>query len=58
MVRMRIKKYQQLLAISRDQSAGETKEKVAPGMGNLEVKTTHEPSPAFISSDEEDVLPF
>jgi single-strand DNA-binding protein len=43
---------------SRDQSAGETKEKVAPGMGNLDAKTTHDPSPAFISSDEEDVLPF
>ncbi|MEY4382874.1 MAG: hypothetical protein RI995_416 [Bacteroidota bacterium] len=43
---------------SRDQSTGEAKEKVAPGMGNLEVKTTHDPSPAFISSDEEDVLPF
>jgi single-strand DNA-binding protein len=43
---------------SKDSSSGETKEKVAPGMGNLAPQHVQEPAPSFISSDEEDVLPF
>lgn len=43
---------------SRDSSQSEGREKVAPGMGNLETKNSHEPAPAFISLDEEDDLPF
>lgn len=39
-------------------STGDSKAKVAPGMGNLTPSTVQEPSPAFTSSEEEDDLPF
>ncbi len=43
---------------SRDSNSSDSKEKVAPGMGNLGTNKPNEPAPAFISSDEEDILPF